>query len=215
MTFAEGPMEFLIWPDDLNFLVGRDEYIYGSGEDGLKHLSSLTTYLGDLQRAILLRPAQSLLESCTASGFLILVSALVVLLLLRVIAFVVLLSISAPVIPSAPLKVVLVLIAIVPRDIPIFTVAAPVGQVSLLFLPPLPRLSSLLPHDLSEIFELLLQLLVLYRLGCGLSSHRGPIREDHKLLADCVFAAKENWLIYVAEPLRGAGIQDLLSLLRF
>jgi hypothetical protein len=212
MAFAEGLM---IWPEDLNFQVGRDEYIYGSGKDNLKHLSSLTTYLGDLQRAILLRPAQSLLESCTASGLLILVSVLVVLLLLLVIAFAVLLIISTPVIPSGPLEVVLVLIPIVPRDIPIFTVAPPVGQVGLLFLPPLPQLSGLLPHDLSEIFELLLQLLVLYRLGCGLSSHRGPIREDHKLLADCVFAAKENWLIYVAEPLRGAEIQDLLSLLPF
>ena len=136
-------------------------------------------------------------------------------LLLVVIAFAVLLSISAPVIPSAPLEVILVLILVVPRGIPVFIVAAPASQVVLLFLPPLSRLSGLLSHDLSEIFELLLQLLVLYRLGCGLSSHGGPIREDHELLTDCVFAAKENWLIYVAEPLRGAEIQDLLSLLPF
>ncbi len=96
----------------------------------MKYLAlHLTTYLGDLQRATILRPAQSLLESCAASGPLILVSALVILflLLLLVIAFVVLVVIPAPAIPSAPMEVVLVLILVVPRDISIFIVAAPVG----------------------------------------------------------------------------------------
>jgi hypothetical protein len=136
-------------------------------------------------------------------------------LLLLVIAFVLLLTISAPAIPSATLKVVLVLILVVPRGIPVAVVAAPVGQVSLLFFPPLPRLSGRLPHDLSEIFDLLSQLLVVYRLGCGLSSHGGPIWKDHELLADGVFAAKENWLIYLAEPFRSVETLDLLSLLPF
>lgn len=58
-------------------------------------------------------------------------------------------------------------------------------------------------------------MLVMYRLGCGLSSHGGPIWKDHKLLADGVFAAKEDWLIYLAEPLRNAEILDLLSLRPF
>ena len=127
------------------------------------------------------------------------------LLLLLVIAFALLLIIPAPVIPSAPLEVVLVLILAVPGDITVFIVAALVDQVSLLLLPPSPRLSSLPPHDLSEIFDLLLQLLVLYRLGHRLSSHGGSIWKDHELLADSVSAAKENWLIYVAETLRSAG----------
>src|SRR5271156_4245891 len=177
----------------------------------------LTTYLGDMQRATILRPAQSLLKSCAASSPLILVSALVILLLslLLVMAFVVLVIILAPAIPSAPMEVVLVLILAVPRDISVFIIAAPVGQVVLLFFPPLPRLSGLLLHHISKIFDLLSQMLVMYRLGCGLSSHGGPIWKDHKLLADGVFAAKEDWLIYLAEALRSAEILDLLSLLPF
>jgi hypothetical protein len=79
----------------------------------------------------------------------------------------------------------------------------------------LPRLSGLLFQHIYKIFDLLLQMLVMYRLGCGLSSHGGPIWKDHKLLADGVFAAKENWLIYLAEPLRSTKILDLLSLLAF
>jgi hypothetical protein len=155
------------------------------------------------------------LEFYAASGLLILVSALVILLVLLVMVFVVLLIISAPVIPSAPLEMVLVLILFVPKGIPVFIVAAPVGQVILLFFPPLPRLSSLLPHHISEVLNLLSQMVIIYRLGCGLSSHGGPIWKDHELLADGVFATKENWLIYVAEPLRSAEIRGLLNLLPF
>ena len=165
----------------------------------------------------MLRPAQSLLKFCAASGPLVLVSALAVLLLLllMVMAFFVLVIIPAPAIPSGPMEVPLVLILLVPRDISVFIVATPVGQVFLLFFPPLPRLSGLLLHHISKIFDLLLQMLVMYRLGCGLSSYGSAIWKDHKLLADGVFAAKEDWLIYLAEPLRSAEILDLLSLLPF
>ena len=172
------------------------------------------TYLGDLQRATMLRPAQSPLKPCAVSGPLNLVSALVILFLL-VMAFFVLVIIPAPAIPSEPMEVVLVLILAVPGDISFFIVAAPVSQVVLLFFPPLPRLSSVLLHHISEIFDLLSQMLVMYRLGCGLSSYGGPIWKDHKLLADGIFAAEEDWLIYLAEPLRSAEILDWLSLLPF
>jgi hypothetical protein len=175
----------------------------------------LTTYLGDLQRATIPRPAQSQLESCAASGPLILVSALVILLLPVVIAFVLLLINSAPAIPSAPLEVVLVLNLVVPKVIPVFIVADPVGQVVLLFFPPLPRFSGLLHDHISEIFDLLSQMLVMYRLRRRLSSYGGPIRKDHELLTDGVFAANENWLIYLAEPFRSVETLDLLSLLSF
>ena len=130
-------------------------------------------------------------------------------------AFFVLVIIPAPAIPSAPMEVVLVLILVVPRDISVFIVAAPVGKVVFLFFPPLSRLSGLLLHHISKIFDLLSQMLVMCRLGCGLSSYGGPIWKDHKLLADGIFAAEEDWLIYLAEALRSAEILDLLSLLPF
>jgi hypothetical protein len=155
------------------------------------------------------------IEVLCCIGPLILVSALALLLLLLVMAFVVLIIIPAPAIPSGPMEVLLVLILLVPRDISVFIVAAPVGQVVLLFFPPLLRLSGLLLHHISKIFDLLSQMLVMYRLGCRLSSHGSPIWKDHKLLADCVFAAKEDWLIYLAKPLRSAEILNLLSLLSF
>jgi hypothetical protein len=68
-------------------------------------------------------------------GRLIPVSAVVILLLLVAIALVLLLNVSAPVLPSAPLEVVLMLILVAPRHITVFIAAALIGQVSL-FAPP-------------------------------------------------------------------------------